>query len=492
MKPVVPRFAWTSFTRRASVLVGALVALSGLCSRVDAAAKKGPKSVPVQIGLAEEMAANEDWDEAMRRWVQILYYFGPSDQEARAEFEIGAIALRRGWSGVAVSQWEKTIQRHPGNEWAERARAALKAIGREPPPKPPAPTEPYITANTPPAERQLLIGEGDRAVRLYTFGVRDHLKVPNSYPNAPHAPKARFRAGVCQASLGHPERAVQQWQRLVEDYPDSPEAQKARASIAAWQAVLKTCGMYAAAAPIPQSEREWRPFRGYDTGPDQGLSYAEDLFENGIYTYALQEYTKVLLDLYTPKGGDNPHKAYARYRMGVCAYRLGERDAAARQWHRLVADFPDSPWADRANRALAAVAITDPFSSDSGRPAPAVPADLPSQLVKRFHLANQLVDSGLPLIASKEYLKVMVLLTAGKPNPFQAEACYKLGVTQHLRGRPDLALATWQRAIEEYPDTPWAEKAEEAISRALQREAVLASSLPLPQEPSHEPAPQTP
>jgi hypothetical protein len=162
--------------------------------------------------------------------------------------------------------------------------------------------------------------------------------------------------------------------------------------------------------------------------------------------------------------------------MGVCAYRLGDRDVAARQWRSLLADFPDSPWADRANRALAAVGVTDPFSSDSGRPAPAVPANLPSELVKRFHLANQLLDCGLPLVASKEYLKVMVLLTAGKPNPFQAEACFKLGMTQHLRGRPDLALATWGRVMDEYPDSAWAEKAETAISQALQREAALGES----------------
>jgi len=450
---------------------------------VDAAAK-GPKSVPVQIGLAEEMAANEDWDEAMRRWVQILYYFGPSDQEARAEFEIGAIALRRGWQGVAISQWEKTIQRHPGNEWGERAREVLKAIGRVPPPQPAGVVEPYISSDTPADERQLLIAEGDRAVGLYTFGVRDHLKVANFYPNAPQARKARFLAGVCQASLGHPERAVQQWQRLVEDYPNSTEAQKARASIAAWQAVLKTCGMYAVASPVPQSERDWRSFRCYDSGPDQGLSYAEDLFENGIYTYALQEYAKVLLDLYTPKGGGNPHKAYARYRMGVCAYGLGERDAAARQWRRLIADFPDSPWADRANRALGAVGITDPFSSDSGRPAPAMPADLPSQLVQRFHLANQLVDCGLPLVASKEYLKVMFVLTAGKPNPFQAEACFNLGRTQHLRGRADLAAATWRRVTQDYPETPWAEEAQTAIANARAREAALNQALSPPEESS--------
>jgi tetratricopeptide (TPR) repeat protein len=207
---------------------------------------------------------------------------------------------------------------------------------------------------------------------------------------------------------------------------------------------------------------------------NRGLSYAEDLYENGNIVYALQEYAKVLCDIYTPKGADNPHKPYARYRMGVCAYRLGEPDAAARQWRRVIEDYRDSAAADDARRALAAVSFTDPFSSEGGRPAPGLPSELPSGLVKRFHLAAQLVDCELPLVAIKEYLKVIHVLTAGEPNPFQAEAAYRLGLCQHLRGRPDLAAAAWNTTIAQHPDTQWAEKSRTAITQAAQREAVLA------------------
>ena len=77
-------------------------ALAGLFlfawSSTGFAEKLTPKSVPVHIRLAEDMAANEDWDEAARRWVGVLYYFGPSDQEARAQYELGRVALRRGRS----------------------------------------------------------------------------------------------------------------------------------------------------------------------------------------------------------------------------------------------------------------------------------------------------------------------------------------------------------------------------------------------------------
>jgi TolA-binding protein len=445
-----------------------------------AAAGLTPKSVPVQIRLAEEMAANEDWDEATRRWIQILYYFGPSDQEARAEFEIGAIALRRGRSNLAISHWEKTILRHPESEWAERAREGLKLLGRDEPAPLSEPPEPYIAAGTPSDERQLLAAEGDAAAGLYRFAVRDYLKIPNLYPTSDRAAEARFRVGTCQALLGHPERAIGQWERVIQDYPDSPQAQMARAGAAAWRAVLKLAGRDISDRPRPVSEGEWRPFRRYATETDRGLSYAEDLFENGILDYALQEYAKVLCDIYSAKGADNPRKAYARYRMGVCAYRLGERDATSRQWRRLLADYPESPWAQHASRAFAAVGTTDPFSSDAGQPAPALPSDLPSPLVQRYHLAEQLLDCGLPLVASKEYLKVMFVLTAGRPNPLQAEACHKLGLCQHVRGRQDLARVAWERTIAEYADTPWAEKAGTALSHTANRETALAVSLTEP------------
>ena len=447
------------------------------------AAGKGPKSVPVQITLAEAMMANEDWDEATRRWIEILYYFGPSDQEARAEFEIGAIALRRGRSDLAARQWENTLLRHPDSQWAGRARKMLELLGKEPPETSSASEQPYIAPETPPDQRQSLIAEADIAAGLYTFAIRDYLKIPNLYRDSPRGAEARFRVGTCQALLGRPELAVRQWQRLVEECPECPEARTARAGISAWKAILNAAGMYDALEFGPDVAHDWRPFRSYETEVDQGLSYAEDLFENGIITYALQEYAKILCDIYTPKGAGNPHKPYARYRMGVCAYRLGERDAAARQWRRLLEEHPDSPWAARANSALAAVGTTDPFSSDAGTPAPDLPAELPSPLVQRFHLAHALVDCGLPLVAVKEYLKVMLVLTAGKPNPFQAEACYRLGLCQHLRGRPDLAVAAWRHLVVDYPDSPWAEEARAAITQTEQRESVLSPGLAKSQQP---------
>ena len=79
---------------------------------------------------------------------------------------------------------------------------------------------------------------------------------------------------------------------------------------------------------------------------------------------------------------------------------------------------------------------------------------------------------------------MMFVLTAGKPNPFQAEACFNLGRTQHLRGRADLAAATWRRVTQDYPETPWAEEAQTAIANARAREAALNQALSPPEESS--------
>jgi len=447
------------------------------CSSTGLAEKLTPKSVPVHIRLAEAMAANEDWEEAARRWLGVLYYFGPSDQEARAQYELGRVALHRGRSDLAVAQWEKTVARHPESEWAERARKALKLLGKAPPPPPEESVEPCVTKETPAYEKQFLLANGCLSQGLYTFAIRDFLKVTNHYPDSPRAAEARFRVGTCQAMLGRPDLAIEQWERVISEYGDSPYARTARSGISVWKAILDSSGAEGEDSG-DDLDSAWRPFRSAGSGVNGGLSYAEDLYENAIVEYALQEYAKVLCDIYTPNGGDNPHKDYARYRMGVCAYRLGKINAAARQWRLLLVESPESPWAQHAGRALAAVGVTDAFSSDAGLTAVVVPEALPSQLVKRYHLAALLMDCELPLVASKEYLKVIYVLTAGRPNPFQAEASYRLGECQHRRGRADLAVAAWRKTVETYAGSEWAEKAAAAIENTRRREAVLGYSHP--------------
>jgi TolA-binding protein len=443
------------------------------------AAARGPKSVPVQISLAAAMVQNEDWQEAARRWIEILYYFGPSDQDARAEFELGAIALRRGRPDLAESQWEKTVAGHPDSEWAVRASQALGLLGNEPSAASITRAEPHITSDTPAHERQFLIAEGDFAHELYVFALRDYLKVTNFYPNSPRAAEARFRAGDCQIMLGRPDLAIEQWQRVTDEHPDSPQAGAATAAIAAWQGVLQISRRPPSEVDL---EPAWMPFRLRDTTLDQGLSYAEDLYENDSFVYALQEYAKVLCDIYTPEGEENPHQAYARYRMGVCAYRLRRPEAAARQWRSVIEADPDSPWAGRATRALAAVGAIEGVSAEVGGIAPRLPEELPTPLLQRFHLAAQLLDCGLPEVALKEYLKVIFVLTAGNPNPFQAEAAYRVGICHHERGRPDLALEAWNRVIDEYPETEWAEQATVAVAQTRQCESVLSMGVTRPMQ----------
>jgi tetratricopeptide (TPR) repeat protein len=460
---------------QATVLAVAAVAL-GLQGQARAVAGQPltPKSVPVQARLAEAMAENQDWDEAIRRWIDILYYFGPSDADARAHFEIGGLLLRRGRSDLAAAQWEKTVRLHPEREYADRARDALRLLGKEPPSGPFEATPPPVTKDTPEDERQFVVAEADLAVGLLQFAIRDYLKVPNLYPASTRAPQARYQAGICQSLLGKPELAIAQWQRLQKDYPTAPETKKVAGAITAWEAVLKAAGAQQASA----TGGEWQRFTAFETEPDRGLSYAEDLYENGILDYALQEYAKVLCDVYTPKGEGNPHRAYSRYRMGVCAYDLGRPDAAVHQWQRLIVEAPESPWSSHAGRALS-VLHAEGINITSLGVAPALPDDLSASPVTRYALAEQLLDCGLPLIASKEYLKVICVVTAGRPNPLQAEATYKLGICHQRLGRLDLAKTAWQHTVDQFSDSPSAERARLALARADE----LGNTLATPYDP---------
>jgi tetratricopeptide (TPR) repeat protein len=182
----------------------------------------------------------------------------------------------------------------------------------------------------------------------------------------------------------------------------------------------------------------------------------------------------VLCDVYTPKGESNPHRTYARYRMAVCAYELGRPEAALRQWQRLIVEAPDSPWSSRAGRALS-VLRAEGLDITSLGVAPALPDDLSSSPVSRYALAEQLQDCGLPLIAAKEYLKVIHVVTAGRPNPLQAEATYKLGICHQRLGRLDLAKTAWQHTVNLFADSPSAEQARLALTRADELGGALAT-----------------
>jgi TolA-binding protein len=432
-----------------------------------------PKSVPVQVRLAEAMAEQEDRDEAIRRWIDILYYFGPSEADARAHFEIGGLLLRRGRSDLAAAQWEKLVRLHPESGPADRARGALRSLGKEPPAGPFDVLPPLVAGDTPEDERQFVVAEADLAVGLLEFAIRDYLKVPDLYPESPRAARARLQAGVCQLRRGKPELAIAQWRRVQADYAGSAEVQQAAEAIAAWEAVLKVVG----GVPATTSGGARQDFAVFGSEPDRGLSYAEDLYENGILDYALQEYAKVLCDVYTPKGGSNPHRAYARYRMGVCAYELGNPTSAVRQWQRLVVESPESPWREQADRALSALRAGGLEATALGL-APALPDDLSSTLTSRAALADQLLDCSLPLVASKEYLKVIHVVTAGRSNPRQAEATYQLGVCHQQLGHLGLAKAAWQRAAAQFPDSPWAERARTTLARLSEMEGPLAAPHP--------------
>jgi hypothetical protein len=95
--------------------------------------------------------------------------------------------------------------------------------------------------------------------------------------------------------------------------------------------------------------------------------------------------------------------------------------------------------------------------------------------VSRLALAEQLLDCGLPLIASKEYLKVIHVVTAGRPNPLQAEATYKLGICHQRLGRLELAKAAWQHTVGRFRGSPWAEQACCALTRADELGDVLTA-----------------
>jgi len=438
-----------------------IISLNVLCALADDKPLTS-KSVPVQMKLAFAMETTADWEEAARRWIDIMYYFGPSEEDTRSEFEIAAIALRMGKCDIATRLFNDIATDYPDTEWGKTSSDIL-AILKDNSAECCIALPSHISADIPEDERQFLCAQADAAAGLYDFAIRDHLKVTNLFPLSARAPESRLKIGDYQLFRGKPELAISQWQRVIIDYPDSAQASQAKANISRLHKLFSLCKLEFMSDEMKSA---WEPIRQHNNDINQGLSYAEDLFENEVYAYSLQEYAKVLCDIYTKGKMPNPYKAYARYRIGVCAYKLGYPTGALRQWRRLEIEHPDSTWVIAAKETIALL----PDLQEAVDPAPALPPQLNNGLLKRMALADQLISCEMPLVASKEYMKVIDVITAGKPNPFQAEALYKLGDCQRKLDLPAQALASWQQVIDNYPQSPWAESAQQARTNLMKCE----------------------
>ncbi|NOY82836.1 MAG: ABC transporter substrate-binding protein [Kiritimatiellaeota bacterium] len=459
----------------------------------------GPSDMPGrQIQLAMRLEEFGLWREARRRYLKVIYAFGPNHYTARALYRAAVISLRFRARAAARFDLERVVNEYPPpspNEydsriltcdgpipgverlpyahWIRAARLELQGLRRPRGRRRPTPAlrrDPrvgalfpvIVTEGDPPknGRRELGLGLHLLVTGDPEFAARDLLKVCTLNFPSRWMPEAEYLLGLCARERRLPALARKQWERVVRNWPGSRAATAAQLATAAQP---RTTG-----DPAPTSTGSGKPamppWSGrYDTHVRRALTYACRLFEHEMPLFAFKEYAKVLGGVYGRATVED--RAEARFRAGVACTALGNSNAAVRQWRIGAARYPDTEWGAMARSRLAALSVRPPDSAIGLPPLPPPAQGTPEIrfcVAEEFRLAG-IYDKDEILL---EYLKV---LTVARPPPGKgarmlAAAEFHLGTALNRTGRRRRALELWRHCLEAFPQTPWAAKAKAALA----------------------------
>lgn len=395
-----------------------------------------PKDMPGwQTFLAESLATAGVHREARRRFLQVLYVFGPSRYAEHALCRVAAQSSAEGRIAAARLDWQRVLDEFPPDEpveydlptspqkasrqpiqelphehWREEAEAGLRQCRGQTAEADPILQDPLVrelfpvrvTQGDPPKNgtRDLGLGLHEMVVGELEYATRDLLKVVTLHYPSRHMATAEYLLGLCAEGRGLPEVAWQQWERTVRDYPGTHPAELAAQALHRLPAGARTPPM----AMPPWTE-------SFATAAERGMTYGMRLHAHHLPLFTTKEMLKLICGIY----GKHSLGGETRFRAGVACQELGNLDAAVRQWRSCLRDAPDSPWAEASRQALVAC----------GREAIPLPGQTPppakGSLGQRFRLAEELngaglTDEGQPIL---EYLKVLTVARppAGKLSP---------------------------------------------------------------------------
>ncbi|MBN2452042.1 MAG: substrate-binding domain-containing protein [Lentisphaeria bacterium] len=406
------------------------------------------------------------------------------------EISVADLDCMRSGRGAIPQSVARTV-RNPGNPLADRFVAELVQDSRGI-----AANYGYLTAASgqmreyapflrvftpdPMAPRQMELAALLRRDGCERESVRRYLYAIHVFGPGRHEAEAWYRLGEACRDQGRDEGARLAWSRLLARHPTpgvkewldtSAFGASERGDPETEWVALGRAGMRALPGSVPAGAvPDWlqatipAPLRVREGDPPKGarrsLAVAVDLLGFGIEEFAIRDALKVVA-LHYP----SPHTPAARALAGAAQYRRGRYAAAAAQWQRVCAEYPDSAWAAACREARAAVAesparIPDP---DPASPMPNFEPAYDTQEARGMAYAWELHEAGLPLYAAKEYLKVSVGLY-GRPTRL-AEALYRGGVCLWHMDRHNGARQLWQRCAVMPAENPWTREAATALQR---------------------------
>ena len=192
-------------------------------------------------------------------------------------------------------------------------------------------------------------------------------RVAGDYPYSSEAPEALLKAGECWLDVDFADRARVALQQIVKEYPTSPAAEPAQASIDFIDTYL-----------LPDWQTARLRLQGALEGEGPRTLLAADVAFEDLRDYraAASHYESV-----RESGADADPEGRALYRRGMSLWRIAADprsdqsdpegvqlvERASADLSRVVAEYPDSPWAREAQWILDRMEITVWEGEEEGR-----------------------------------------------------------------------------------------------------------------------------
>lgn len=244
---------------------------------------------------------------------------------------------------------------------------------------------------------------------VYRMAIEEYNKVLDleNYPDAEDElrAEAQWSIGFCHRQLGELGKAIEAYKNAIENYPDSFYAEDS------WRHYL-----------IASVCTEWAKQNGND---------------EYFLRMAIDEYNKSLELESRSDEANGSSCAHTLREIGECHELLGEYDKAIEAYRNIFRYYPDHA-SDRYQLKIANLHLD--WAKENGN------------------------DENLLRTAIDEFI-IFLEYYPGAADKFRAEAQFNIGVCHELLSELDEAIEAYQKVIEYYPDSSWADDAWEALER---------------------------
>ncbi|MDI6703945.1 MAG: tetratricopeptide repeat protein [bacterium] len=366
---------------------------------------------------ATEAFLNRNYDQACNLYERYLAFFPNEERALEAKYYKAECLYKLGKPDQAIPYYRKVSISSPGTELARKAQNRIGDC----------------------YEKQ------DKLVQA----IKAYQEVVTKYPDTPEAQYAAYCILWCRSLGKLEEKPLQEKKEIITPPKKGESTERAQINLAK---SLFDAKEYEKARL--EFHNFFRLFPKSEFLPYCQLKIAECWYYQGMYKEAVEAYSKVLNEY-----PNSDYIDYAQYSLAFCYYHLKDYQSALSNLRRLIDEYPESNYIESAKRAI--LKIEKEISKQKEREI--------LEIAKRYYEQGDLQH------AIEEFQKVPKESTfyqfaedaIGKIKKEVAEQLFNQGNRYYNEGKLERALQSFQRLTSEYKDTPFYEKARQLEQRLM-------------------------